>query len=120
MAVDGGPPAEAFSEVTVVGRMGARVDVRELPSGDQVTIFTVVVDRPAREVAKAPGRAVSVDSIACQTFRPAVARRLEQLAAGDWVRVEGTLRRRFWRAGTGLGSAMEVDARKVDRVRMRT
>ena len=119
MPDDGAGAGEAFSDVTLVGRLGARVDIRELPSGDHVTIFTVVVDRPAREVAKSSGRSVSVDSIACQTFRPTVARRLEQLAAGDWVRVEGTLRRRFWRAGAGLGSAMEVDARKVERVRMR-
>ena len=68
MALEVGPLAEAFSEVTVVGRMGARVDVRELPSGDQVTIFTVVVDRPAREVAKSSGRSVSVDSIMNSSF----------------------------------------------------
>ena len=105
----------SFSEATVVGRLGARVDQRELPSGDTVTIFTVVVDRPARERGPTGGH---VDSIACQTFRAGVARRLDSLAAGDWVRVDGTLRRRFWRSGAGLGSAMEVDVRRLERVRV--
>ena len=30
-----------------------------------------------------------------------------------WVEAEGVLRRRFWKAGGGLGSAMEVDVRRV-------
>jgi hypothetical protein len=33
--------------------------------------------------------------------------------AGAVVEVEGSLRRRFWRSGAGLGSALEVD---VDRI----
>ena len=113
MTIDAPVTAESFSEVTVVGRLGARIDERELPSGDAVTVFTVVVDRPPRE--RSGG--TTVDAIACQTFRPAVARRLEAMTAGDWVRVEGVLRRRFWRAGAALGSAMDVDVRRVQRVR---
>jgi single-strand DNA-binding protein len=107
----------SFSEATVVGRRGARVDQRVLPSGDTVTIFTVVVDRTAKGRGSS---GVQVDSIACQTFRTTVARRLDSLAEGDWIRVDGALRRRFWRSGAGLGSAMEVDVRRLERVRMRT
>lgn len=106
--------AASFSEVTVVGRLGARVDERELPSGDVVTVFTVIVDR--KERSPSTGQAKGVDAIACQTFRPAVARRVGTLDAGQWVRVEGALRRRFWRSGAGLGSAMEVDVRRIQRV----
>jgi single-strand DNA-binding protein len=101
----------------IVGRLGTRVDRRELPSGDEIAVFTVVVDRPARESRRAPANGVSVDAIACQSFRVPIMRRLEGLSAGDWVRVEGTLRRRFWRSGAGLGSAMEVDVRRLGRVR---
>lgn len=108
------PVPGSFSETTIVGRLGARVERRVLPSGDAVTTFTVVVDRPARD---RPG--AHIDAIACQTFKPVVARRLESLVEGDWVRVEGTLRRRFWRSGAGLGSAMEVEARRLERVRVR-
>jgi single-strand DNA-binding protein len=106
----------SYSEVTIVGRLGSRVEQRVLPSGDTVTTFTVVVDRPARD--RVTGSGTHVDAIACQTFRAPVARRLESLGAGDWVRAEGPLRRRFWRAGAALGSAMEVDVRRLERVRV--
>jgi single-strand DNA-binding protein len=108
---------ETFSSVTVQGRLGARVERRELPSGDEVTVFTVVVDRPAR--AKGGVRAATVDAVSCQTFRAVVARRVSALESGEWVRAEGTLRRRFWRTGVGLGSAMEVDVVRLERIRVR-
>lgn len=102
------------SSVTVVGRLGSRVEERVLPSGDVVSVFTVVVERPAR--ARRPG-GPAVDSIPCQSFRSSVSRRLAALQAGDLVRVEGHLRRRFWRTSAGLGSALEVDAVSLARVR---
>jgi single-strand DNA-binding protein len=108
---------ESFSHVVVVGRLGARVDSRALPSGDEVTVFTVVVDRPKRRRYGGSAHGASVDAIACQSFLVSVTRRLEGLCAGDRIRVEGTLHRRFWRSGAGLGSAMEVDARTIARVR---
>jgi single-strand DNA-binding protein len=118
MATDGSPSEPAsFSEVTVRGRLGARVDQRQLPSGDIVTVFTVVVDRPGRDRQQTGASSASVDAIPCQSFRSPVTRRLATLRTGDWIRIEGTLRRRFWRAGGGLGSAMEVDVRRLDRVR---
>jgi single-strand DNA-binding protein len=118
MAVEQEPQGpESFSEVVIVGRLGTKINRRQLPSGDEVDVFTVVVDRPARETRNATASGASVDAIACQSFRAAVMRRLETLSAGEWVRVEGTLRRRFWRAGAGLGSAMEVDVRRLARVR---
>jgi single-strand DNA-binding protein len=107
----------SYSEVVIVGRIGSRVEQRELPSGDAVTVFTLVVDRSARD-RRSP-RGARVDAIPCQTFRLPIARRLESLTEGDWVRVQGQLRRRFWRAGAGLGSATEVDVQRLDRVRVR-
>jgi single-strand DNA-binding protein len=117
MNVNSESPAESFSEVIVLGRLGARVAERELPSGDTVTVFTVIVDRSARDRASASASQATVDSIACQTFRAPVSRRVLGMPPGEWVRVEGTLRRRFWRAGAGLGSAMEVEVRRLERVR---
>lgn len=103
--------AVAASEVRLVGRMGQRSQQVELPSGDVMTRFDVVVDRPRRERA---GR-TKVDTIACITTTAMVAKRVDGFAPGDWVVAEGVLRRRFWRAGAGLGSAMEVDVRRLVR-----
>jgi single-strand DNA-binding protein len=99
------------ADVVVVGRLGSRIEARELPSGDTITVFTIVVDR-----AGAAGRsasAVKVDAIACQAFKAAVVDRLDRLEPGQWVRAEGCLRRRFWRSGAGLGSAMEVEVSRL-------
>jgi single-strand DNA-binding protein len=104
---------ESSADVVIVGRLGSRVDQRELPSGDAVTVFTVVVDRPPG--SRAPGSRVRVDAIACQAFRATVVRRLGALEPGTWVRAEGRLRRRFWRTGAGLGSAMEVEVSRLSR-----
>lgn len=97
------------SDVVIIGRLGSRVDQRTLPSGDTVTTFTIVVDLPRRPPA--PG--ATVDAIACQTFRSSVVSRVNRLEPGRWIRAEGTLRRRFWRSGSGLGSVMEVEVSRL-------
>jgi single-strand DNA-binding protein len=105
------PPEQAVNRVVLVGRLGTTVTRRDLPSGDALVAFTVVVDRPARR-----GQPSRVDAIACQTTRPAVAERVERWGPGAWVRVEGALQRRFWRGGSGLASATEVAVATVGRV----
>jgi single-strand DNA-binding protein len=104
---------ESCADVSIVGRLGSRVGRKELPSGDSVAVFTVIVDRPPG--SRPSGSRVSVDAIACQAFRAGVVRRLETLDPGTWVRVDGRLRRRFWRTGAGLGSAMEVEVSRLVR-----
>ena len=53
--------------------------------------------------------------VACWT---AVARRSAgRLAVDDHVEVEGSLRRRFFRAGAGVASRYEVEARALRRVK---
>ena len=98
------------SQVSIVGRLGAHVRTREMPSGDVIASFTVVVDRPARSRGT-----VSVDSLACTTDRARTREALARMEPGTLVCVEGTLRRRFWRGASAgaLGSAMEVLVRCV-------
>jgi hypothetical protein len=101
------------NEVRVSGRLGTQVQVRMLPSGDEITVFSVVVDRPARE-----WRGVTrVDTIACVTSRTQISAKVQTWEPGLWVEVCGVLRRRFWRGGAGLGSAMELDVRRLVRAK---
>ena len=111
----GSPEQQSSAQVVLVGRMGARLEERELPSGDVVTTFTIVVDRPVPRSAHAAGTGPRVDAIACQAFRAATARKAASLEPGTWVRAEGALRRRFWRSPAGLGSAMEVEVSRIQR-----
>lgn len=101
------------NEVRLVGRLGSSMDVRELPSGTSLTNFSVVIERSAREIH---GR-TKVDTIACQTTRTALATRVSRLEPGQEIEIVGALRRRFWKSGTGLASATEVDVRQLNVVR---
>jgi single-strand DNA-binding protein len=102
------------SQVALVGRLGAQVRSKELPSGDVITSFTVIVDRPARERTGGQN-AATVDAISCTTTRARARAFVERLEPGTVVSIDGTLRRRFWRGGTGggVGSTMEVVVRAI-------
>lgn len=100
------------SRVDITGRLGANVRTRELPSGDALTSFTVIVDRPARE----QHGTAKVDAIACTASNRKLAERIERMEPGTMVTVAGVLRRRFWRSGSPagqVGSATEVLVRSV-------
>ena len=107
-----GPDAGFVNSVTLVGRVSAEPDLRELPSGDRLVTLRVVVDRPPeRGSAK---RVVDVIDVACWSKR--TQRTATSLGSDDTVRVEGSLRRRFFTAGAGRASRYEVEARRLVRV----
>lgn len=98
----------AHNEVVLVGRVAAPADERELPSGDLLATFRLVVDRPPEPPLSA-GRRVSVDTFDCAAWGAGVRRTARALGAGDVVEVHGALRRRFWRAGAVPASRCEVE-----------
>lgn len=102
-----------LNEVTLVGRVSASPEQRELPSGDRLVTLRVVVDRPPTKGTTK--RTVDVIDVACWSKR--TQRTAAGLAADDRVRVEGALRRRFFAAGGGgRSSRYEVEATRLVRV----
>ena len=111
-AADPGAGAEApdadpapVNEVRLSGRLAAPVDERVLPSGDTVATFRLVV---ARSGPVRPG-APSVDTVDCAAWTARQRRRLVVLPAGSVLSVQGSLRRRFYRAGGAVASRYEVE-----------
>jgi single-strand DNA-binding protein len=104
-----------LNTVTLLGRVSAVPEARELPSGDQLVTFRVVVDRPPDRGSTR--RQVDVIDVACWSRR--VQRTALSLGPEDTVRVEGALRRRFFAAGAGRTSRYEVEAQRVARVSRR-
>ena len=103
----------ACNSVTLVGRVSAVPERRDLPSGDHLVTLRVVVDRPPqRGVTK---RAVDVIDVACWTKRTQRTRRVAS-SPDDGVRVEGALRRRFFATAGGRASRYEVEASRLVRV----
>jgi single-strand DNA-binding protein len=108
-------PSQSLNQVVLVGRVSAAPESRELPSGDTVVSFRVVVDRPpARASKETPRRQVDVIDVACWSRR--TQRSAGALDADTEVRVEGALRRRFFSAGGARASRYEVEAERIARV----
>jgi single-strand DNA-binding protein len=114
------PSAEAdpsLNEVALVGRIAAEPVERTLPSGDVLLTWRVVVDRPPPRRPVPEGvRVPVIDTLDCVAFAASVRRTARAFTAGDVVRVDGALRRRFWRAGAITSSRYEVEVGAVKRL----
>ncbi len=108
------------NEVILVGRVSGAPEERELPSGDVLVSWRVVVDRPApRRPPPAGTRPATIDALECVGWTAAVRRTARGLSDGDVVAVEGMLRRRFWRGGAGASSRTEVEVESLRRLSRR-
>lgn len=99
--------------VALIGRLGARVEAKKLPSGAVITTFHVTVDRNPLD----RGSTVTVDVIACVCTHKRLSDRVHRMSPGTRIRVAGSLRRRFWRGGSGLASATEVYVREISAIK---
>jgi single-strand DNA-binding protein len=113
------PVAEPpVNEVHLVGRLAAPPESRELPSGDVLLSFRLVVGRGPRGArSSASARTPTVDTLDCAVWRADLQRRAARLDEGDVLEVHGSLRRRFWRSGAGTpASRSEVEVLRLRRV----
>lgn len=99
------------NEVRLVGRVSAEAEERELPSGDVLAQFRLVVPR---QDARPGGSPVDTIDVSCWSGRARLAAR--RLRPGDTAEVTGALRRRFFRAGAGAVSRYDVQAEAVRRL----
>jgi single-strand DNA-binding protein len=96
--------------VLVVGRLSMAAEERELRSGDQLVSWRLIVQRP-------PGAArAGSDVIDCAAFGARVRRSALGWEPGAVIRVEGALRRRFWRGEGGTASRYEIEVSHASRV----
>ncbi|PZF79632.1 hypothetical protein C1I92_30115 [Jiangella anatolica] len=101
-------PVEHTNEVRLVGRLSVEPEVVLLPSGDEIVTTRLVVQRPSPPPGSDARR--RVDTVTCTAWGPLQRRNLRLLDEGDTVEITGALRRRFWRAGSGLGqSTFEIE-----------
>jgi len=98
------------NEVLLVGRVSSPGIERELPSGDKVVEFRVVVDRVSRR-----GKKREVDTLDIAAWSVSARRRALVLKVDQWIEVNGAVRRRFWQAPTGLASRWQVEAHQISR-----
>jgi single-strand DNA-binding protein len=97
------------NEVLVCGRLAAAALPKQLPSGDEIVTWRLVVDRGVETGNR------KVDLVDCTTFGARVRRQALAWTAGDTIEVVGALRRRFWRGAGGLQSRCEVEVESATR-----
>ncbi|MCA1780947.1 MAG: single-stranded DNA-binding protein [Dermatophilaceae bacterium] len=105
----------AVNAVSLIGRVSSAPETRELPSGDELVTFRLIVPRPPRTGGEGERVRVDVIDVACWSAR--TRRSATRLETESVIRVEGSLRRRFFRSGGGAASRYEVEASTVARVR---
>lgn len=112
---DTAPSVSSENVVQLVGRVSAQPESRELPSGDELITFRLIVPRPpSRRGGVGERTTVDVIDIACWSAR--VRRAAARLSPDLTVRVEGALRRRFFQTPGGAASRYEVEATSVRRI----
>lgn len=100
-------PAPARNVVSLAGRVSSAPVERELPSGDRVVTFRIVM---AREQTPMTARSKQVsDWVDCAAWGARVRRSVGSWQVDDHVEVEGALRRRFFRDAGGAVSRVEVE-----------
>lgn len=104
--------------VSLAGRVSSTPIERDLPSGDKVVTFRMVMAREQTAMT-AKSKQVS-DWVDCAAWSGRVRRSVAAWRVDDRVEVEGALRRRFFRDAGGASSRVEVEvltARRVERGR---
>lgn len=94
----------SLNDVSLRGWVTTIATERELPSGELVAQFRLAITRPEG----------GVDTIDLEAWTPQTRRVALKLKDGDWVQISGSIRRRFWKASSGLASRWQVIASEID------
>lgn len=97
----------SLNDVLLRGRVSAKAIEKELPSGDKVVEFRLIVSR-----LEADG----VDTIDIASWGSKVRRTSLALNPDEWVEISGSIRRRFWKSPTGLASRTQIEAHEIARI----
>ena len=94
------------NQVHLTGRVSSAVEERELPSGDRIASFRIVVPRAAKTRKHTKQ---TVDVFDCTAWTAKSRRTVSRLNVDDTVHVEGELRRSFRRSDGPPTSFIGID-----------
>jgi len=96
----------SLNDVALRGWVTTVATERELPSGDLVAQFRIAITRPEG----------GVDTIDLESWSAKTRRTALSLKDGEWVEINGSIRRRFWKSGQGLASRWQVVTNEIKRI----
>lgn len=97
----------SLNDLLLRGRVSQVAIEKELPSGDKVVEFRLIVTRDKRS---------GVDTLDIGSWSAKARKMALSLKADEWVEVVGSIHRRFWSAPTGLASRWQVEAVEISRI----
>jgi single-strand DNA-binding protein len=90
-----------LNDLLLRGRVSATATTTELPSGDKVVEFRLIVTRENRE---------GVDTLDIAAWSAKSRKTALSLTPDEWVEISGAIHRRFWQSPGGLASRWQVEA----------
>ena len=97
----------SLNEVVLRGRVSGEPHERELPSGDLVMEFRLVINRTTR---------TGVDTLDIGAWSAKARRKSATLKEGEWIEISGAIHRRFWQAPQGVASRWQIEASEITRL----
>jgi single-strand DNA-binding protein len=97
----------SLNDVVLRGRVSQEAIEKELPSGDKVVEFRLIVSREKQS---------GVDTLDIASWSAKSRRTALSLTADEWVEVSGSIHRRFWSSPSGLASRWQVEALEISRI----
>lgn len=97
----------SLNDCMLRGRVSALAIEKELPSGDKVVEFRLIITR-----VKGQG----VDTLDIAAWSAKARRSALALKSDQWVEINGAIHRRFWQGASGLASRWQVEAIEISRL----
>jgi len=100
-------PDYSLNDVLLRGRVSAKAIEKELPSGDKVVEFRLIVTRLESN---------GVDTLDIAAWSSKIRRQALALKDDEWVEISGAIHRRFWKSPTGVASRWQVEAVGISKI----
>jgi len=97
----------SLNDLLLRGRISAAALEKELPSGDKLVEFRLIVSRERRD---------GVDTLDIGAWSAKSRRIALTLKPDEWIEVSGAIHRRFWTGAGGLASRWQVEAVEISRI----
>lgn len=97
----------SLNDLLLRGRVSAVATSKELPSGDKVVEFRLIVRREERQ---------GVDTLDIAAWSAKSRKFALALQPDEWVEISGSIHRRFWQSPAGVASRWQVVASEIVRL----
>jgi single-stranded DNA-binding protein len=97
----------SLNDLLLRGRVSAAAVEKDLPSGDKVVEFRLIITRLERG---------GVDTLDIAAWSSKMRRSALSLKEGEWIEIAGSIHRRFWSGAAGVASRWQVEAAEIVRI----